>query len=133
MGWLYQMIKYEFRVLCYDDGNSYDFVKKAMNDFTIYEHLDIPGYDYAGVKHFSSDTAAQYRKKTLLQECGENVLKIDIYENRLSSSSDISKITLNQINSYQMIEPSSASQDPASLYHSSTSLLQKLHHYRIGL
>ena len=75
------MTKYEFRVLCYD-GDSCDVTKKAMSDFTIYDYLITPGYDFAGVKYFSSDDTAQQKQKELLTICKDKVLKIDIYENR---------------------------------------------------
>ena len=74
------MNKYEFRVLCYDDGDSCNFVKRVMSDFTIYPHPNIPGYDHLGIKYFLTDQDAQQRKKDLIDSCKEKVLKIDIYE-----------------------------------------------------
>lgn len=51
-----------------------------MCDFKIKHISDFPGYDHSGTKDFIDDIAAQKRKDALFQECGDNVLKIDIYD-----------------------------------------------------
>lgn len=68
---------YQFWILCVDGNLTLDLMKEKMNDFTIYD-TKISGYDFLATKDFPSDRKAWIRKKELLKECENILLRLDI-------------------------------------------------------